>query len=623
VLELREIPEGSANLAHLKCLAEQNGLFWKQEEVACGTVRLPESWDEYLQMLRPRFRTKIRSALRNLEPRPEVRFGFCETEAQVEAVLPALYDLHTRRWALGSMPGVFGWEAKRRFYAALSPLLLERGWLRLSWLEWNQRILACQYGFAYGGTYFHLQEGYEPASDHWNLGLALRAWTIRQFQKEGIREYDFLGGMGRHKTDWGAEVKKSTHILLARATRGNIRFCRGAEWETRAREAIRTIVPEPILKMRRARAAFRQPAEIAPAGACPGAPGRTEGARKLMAECYLGLQLPKLVSSLSDRYQLSVSANGLLPKIRWTRRREPCGRILYYHRVNDDGDPFFPAMSTRLFAQEIAFVARHYRVVGLRTLLETLEEDARPRNLMAITFDDGYQDNFHNAFPILQRYGVPATIFLTTGNLDSREPMWFEDLAWALKRTTRDYLDLEIDLPRRVWLRTEAERLAGHRQIFGILRALPDRDRLERLAEVLRLLAAGDNPRKGKMLTWDQVRRMRAGGIEFGSHTVSHPFLSKLSREQACREVSESKRRIEEELQDQVDYFAYPNGLAEDFSDWNQELIRAAGYRAAVTSLWGLNFRSTDRMALRRGQPWEEDRAVFASKLDWYQLTNG
>ena len=115
---------------------------------------------------------------------------------------------------------------------------------------------------------------------------------------------------------------------------------------------------------------------------------------------------------------------------------------------------------------------------------------------------------------------------------------------------------------------------------------------------------------------------MAAHGIEFGGHTVTHPFLSKLTRPEACWEVSECKRRIEEELQRPAEYFAYPNGREEDFAAFNKDLLRAAGYRAAMTTIWGINDRSTDRMELRRGGPWENNPALFAYKLDWYQWVN-
>jgi len=116
---------------------------------------------------------------------------------------------------------------------------------------------------------------------------------------------------------------------------------------------------------------------------------------------------------------------------------------------------------------------------------------------------------------------------------------------------------------------------------------------------------------------------MKQRNIDFGGHTVTHPYLSKLTRERTNWEVTECKQRIEVELQAPVAHFAYPNGSDEDFAPWNKELIRTAGYRAAVTTRWGLNYPSTDYMALHRGGAWEDDEALFAYRMDWYELVNG
>ena len=222
------------------------GTCGRNRAVPCATVRLPESWDDYLATLRPRFRTKIRSVLRNLEGRGDVRFGFCEPRGRRERLLPILFDLHTRRWNQDGKPGVFGWDRKRQFYARpLAPRCCERRSLRFSWLEWNGRILACQYGFLHGDTYLHLQEGYEPASSTGTSASALRAWSIREFLDAGLREYDFLAGVGRHKTDWGAEVKESRQLVVAAPSyRESVSVCRGPEWEDRAEERCKRLVPE-------------------------------------------------------------------------------------------------------------------------------------------------------------------------------------------------------------------------------------------------------------------------------------------------------------------------------------------------------------------------------------------
>lgn len=193
----------------------------------------------------------------------------------------------------------------------------------------------------------------------------------------------------------------------------------------------------------------------------------------------------------------------------------------------------------------------------------------------------------------------------------------------ALKATSREYLDLELDLPRRYWMRTPDERLRTNGALFTLLRDLPNEEGRDLLKAILRELAAPDVcERNGMMLTWEQVRYMSARSIHFGGHTVTHPFLSRLAPEQVRWEVSECKRRIEVEVQAPVPHFAYPNGRDEDFGGSTKEAVRAAGYEAAVTTLWGLNYASTDHFELRRSGPWEEDEALFASKMDWYELVN-
>jgi peptidoglycan/xylan/chitin deacetylase (PgdA/CDA1 family) len=338
-------------------------------------------------------------------------------------------------------------------------------------------------------------------------------------------------------------------------------------------------------------------------------PERREGAgeyiRRAAAQCYFHFGGPAASRTLRKR-----------------QRREPTGRILYYHRVNDDRDPFFPSMPLAVFEQQMRHIARHYKVVSLAALLEHLANGSS-ETVLAVTFDDGYRDNYEQAFPILQRYGLPATIFLSTGSVDSRAPLWFEVMAGALKTTAREFLDLELDVPRRFWLRTLEERLRANDELFALLRRMPDEERGRTLEAILRDLAADAAQRRDMMLTWDQVRHLKQRNIDFGGHTVTHPFLSRLTGDRMAWEVTECKRRIEAEIQAPVRHFAYPNGRDEDFGPLAKEAIRAAGYDAAASTIWGLNDRSTDRMELRRGQPWEEDEALFACKMDWYHLVNG
>jgi len=611
VLELNEMAGDSATMAALKPLAADEGLLWTESGVACSTVRLPGDWEAYLGSIGQKLRKQIRALLRKIESRPGVQWGFCATREAVERMLPALFDLHSRRWAKEGKPGVYAWDKKRDFYVRLSTRLLDRGTLRFSWLQWNGRVVACQYGFVFGGVYYHLQEGYEAASEHWSFGTALRALTVREFLKEGVREYDFLSGTGWHKQIWGAETKTSKRILLAERTARNVLFCRGPELREKARESIRPAIPEKLLAMRRRVLTGASP-DTTVAASSRGALANAA------AKVYYHIGLPGLTRGLQQRYQFSPGAGQR--RFAVEKRQHALVRILCYHRVNDDNDPFHPAMPVAAFDRQMKFLARNYHVVSLTSALDRLRNDV-PGAVLAITFDDGYEDNHCNAFPILSRYRLPATVFLATGSIDGQETLWFSRLAHAIKHTDREFVDIEFDIPRRFGLRTLEERLRSNGELFSLLRAAPDAERRVWVERLLADLGVNDSSRyPDRMLTWDQIRSMKKGGIDFGSHTVTHPFLSKLTPERALWEVSESKQRIESEIESPVLHFAYPNGREPDLAAWNKDILRSAGYDAAVSTIWGANFQGTDCMELRRGQPWEADDAMFAWKLAWYQM---
>jgi hypothetical protein len=142
-------------------------------------------------MLRPRFAPKCGPCS---IPRgaPADAFGFCGTLNGWPVYCPFCLTC-TGRWAEEGKPGVFGWDLKREFYNRLSAQLLERGWLRFSWLEWSRRVLACQYRFVHEGSIFSCRRA-TSRFRACNAGIGLRAWSIREFVKQGIREYDFMAG---------------------------------------------------------------------------------------------------------------------------------------------------------------------------------------------------------------------------------------------------------------------------------------------------------------------------------------------------------------------------------------------------------------------------------------------
>ena len=293
--------------------------------------------------------------------------------------------------------------------------------------------------------------------------------------------------------------------------------------------------------------------------------------------------------------------------------------VLTFHRVNDDGDPFFAAMGTGVFAARIEHIARHYTVLPIEELVERLREGRAPANGLALTFDDGYRDTLTHAAPILARHGVPATIYLTTGYVGTPETPWYDLLALGLKTTRRDAVSLAAH--ETLALGSTAERLRALEATLRHMKGLPDCERrrlVDRLVHDLDPVAPED--RKRLMLSWDEVDALRGLGFAIGAHTVHHPILSRVQPEAAWGEIHGSKVTIEKMLGMPVRGFAYPNGGADDYTPETVALVERAGFGCAVTTRRGLNTSRTPRFELRRGGPWEQHLPTFAMKLAYYQM---
>jgi peptidoglycan/xylan/chitin deacetylase (PgdA/CDA1 family) len=259
--------------------------------------------------------------------------------------------------------------------------------------------------------------------------------------------------------------------------------------------------------------------------------------------------------------------------------------ILFYHRVGYKGT--LSSLSQRAgpeFESQIRYLSKAYEVLPLDKLAEYVQgRETLPRKAVAITFDDGYKDNYIYAYPILKKYGVPATIFLTTGYIDSGNLFWFDKVTYVIQNTCLKALELgELGTYS---LRSNSDRLQAISRITARLKELLD-ERKNLLVKNLVRMSGVDIPAnlgKEVILSWDQVREMSDNGIAFGAHSVTHPILTKMPLEQARREVIESKRHIEEKIGKSVTTFSYPNGEPTDFNDDIKEILKENGFTCAVT----------------------------------------
>lgn len=281
--------------------------------------------------------------------------------------------------------------------------------------------------------------------------------------------------------------------------------------------------------------------------------------------------------------------------------------IIPYHMIVDKPNGFYPETSTRDFEKQIVHLVKNYKVISLDEMVARVKRRDSLRRCVAITFDDGFRDNYENAYPILRKYNVPATIFLTTGYIDSRKAPWFIKLRYIFMQTAKTHFHLShngtiISHP----MHTKDEKFAASDKAMAYLKKCPDEERLpllDRLCEQL-----GVNEFEGLndlMLTWDQIKEMAEHRISFGAHTVNHPILSRTSMEIAAREIQESKRTIEEKLKKPVTSFAYPFGKKSQYSPEIFSILQELQFKCAVTTESKPNTHRVNLFELNRPVPWE------------------
>lgn len=285
--------------------------------------------------------------------------------------------------------------------------------------------------------------------------------------------------------------------------------------------------------------------------------------------------------------------------------------ILAYHRVIDIAveddfafDPELVSASCAQFRAQMEYVRAHHDPIRFSDLLAAFDGGTPlPARPLIVTFDDGYSDNYTNAFPVLRELQIPATIFVSTGYVGGTDTFWYDHVAHALYRAPEGEVNLPWLGPRMRLDDVPSRRRAAKVALRHLCR-IPDLERrqcIQRLATEIDFNIEIVDRAWSQPMTWSQVREMSSAGIEFGAHTVSHPVLSRCDDDVLQRELVDSKARLEQETGVSADVMSYPFGYPDDYDERTPRAARAAGFRLATSYLAGRNdLRRARHFDLRR-----------------------
>lgn len=305
--------------------------------------------------------------------------------------------------------------------------------------------------------------------------------------------------------------------------------------------------------------------------------------------------------SLKSRVIRTLGPLGGYALVRRLTRHDP--RILMYHRFSETLRDGF--VSAETFEKQIRYIKKHLNPIALSVLVKCLKnQEPLPFHSIVITVDDGYHDFYDIAFPVLKKYGVPATVYVTTGFVDGNLWLWTDQIRWLLDQ-------IEV-IPSEIRLSGSRMISAGPiwqsrdqlwQQIIDGLLSMSDDEKhhwIEEFSELLGLVLPSRAPKEYAAMSWEQLQCMQASGlIDIGGHTVTHPSLGQVEGEQLRYEIQHCFAELTEHLGSRHRQFCYPNGQPQDFNPMVTTAVSEGGFASAVVAYQD-SLALEDLFALRR-----------------------
>lgn len=281
-------------------------------------------------------------------------------------------------------------------------------------------------------------------------------------------------------------------------------------------------------------------------------------------------------------------------------RNEAFSFVVIYHRVVEDnpagtdGFKLEKGISAANFERQMRFLLRHFDPAPASRIQLGLGRDIR----FAVTLDDGYEDNYRVAAPILKRLGIPATFYVVSDFVGSDRLFWWEQLAELMRASKQQRIDMRAVIPdlypdgerKNVFpLRNLGERDHAYEQLCARIRQSPHEDipaRMKNLAGYFEVPIREEGRRFG-LMSWRQLKDLVGQGFEIGGHSASHCNVVGAGEDLLRRELIASTGVIESKIDAPVESFAYPYGIFETANKLVGGMLEAINCKAAFTTLPG------------------------------------
>ena len=294
--------------------------------------------------------------------------------------------------------------------------------------------------------------------------------------------------------------------------------------------------------------------------------------------------------------------------------------VLLYHGVHADDLPkdgrnsSGKHISRKRFSDHMQFISENFPLVSMREIAAAHRGDGSlDPDSVAVTFDDGFLNNYTEAWPVIEKYRVPVTIYLATGFIGTRRVIWTDQIETAILNTPETELRINLDGRTQIYaLVDEDARIAALSEVKGHCKAMAYDIKDAVVNQICAELGAQFDPSDPlcAFLDWDQVRQMsQSDWVDFGAHTVDHVSLTKVPYQTMRAQIDRSLDDLQQELNGACPFFSYPEGQADDFDENVISHLKSKGIDHAPTAIDGVNhLGETDSFHIRRIMVGFEDR---------------
>jgi peptidoglycan/xylan/chitin deacetylase (PgdA/CDA1 family) len=296
--------------------------------------------------------------------------------------------------------------------------------------------------------------------------------------------------------------------------------------------------------------------------------------------------------------------------------------VLLYHRVIElDPDPQLLAVSPDNFDAHLAYLKKKYTILSVAELEDLLEKKKKiPKKSVALTFDDGYADNYKEALPILEKYNVQALFYICTGNLNTNKEFWWDEIERILliSATLPDTLNLVMQNELKIFnTGSLISRKQVYEQLLPELRILNVQTRNEIITQ-LRLWSNNNVPRESnRSLSFKELQILaNSENAVIGAHTHNHPSLASVSHDEQIRDVEKSKNVIKEIIGVDTKHFSFPFGTINDFSNDTIEICQSLGFEIIAANIPKVLDNKSNKLRYPRFLVRNWNERVFAERME-------